>query len=251
MYASSSILSPLIYGCIDPSGFTPASFTVIEGSSGLVSETLFGLCAYTACSGHDVLIVDGANSFNPYAVSKAVKRMGSEPRYMLSRIHVARAFTEYQMDAIISDVHEAAIRWNTSLIAVLYLSYLFSTKDGKRLFSYILNILKETTRSLCTTTAVTSFGGTWWGDRMLAQNADKVIRIQVNKKHVRVQDGSNVFEHVPVPPGQTRFSDFSCEIPVPIKPQSGGDRTQEAQYASSGCAVQPGGQHNNMLDKRK
>jgi len=43
----------------------------------------------------------GANSFNPYAISRAVKFMGFEPGSALSRIHVARAFTEYQMDAII------------------------------------------------------------------------------------------------------------------------------------------------------
>lgn len=200
--------NPLICGCIDPSGFKPSCLTVIEGTSKLVPDTLFSLCARAACRGQDVILVDGANSFNPYAVSRTVKFMGFEPRSALSRIHVARAFTEYQMDAIISGLHEAVTRWNPSLVAVLYLSNLFSTEDGKKLFGSILKGMKEITQSLNIVTVVTSFGGIWWGDRMLAGNADRIIRIEENKKHVRVWDGNNVFEHVTVPSGQMRFNDY-------------------------------------------
>jgi len=159
--------------------------------------------------GQDAIVVDGANSFNPYAISRAVKCMGFEPRQALSRIHVARAFTEYQMDAIISDLVGAITRWDPRIVAVLYLSNLFSTQDGKKLFSSILRNLKETTRSLSLVTVVTSFGGIWWGDRMVAGNADRVIRIDETKTHIKVQDGDNLFEHVAVPPGQTRFIDFT------------------------------------------
>ncbi len=134
--------------------------------------------------------------------------MGFEPRSTLSRIHVARAFTEYQMDAIINDLREAVTRWDSRLVAVLYLSNLFSTQDGKKLFDPILKNLKETTQSLNIVTLVTSFGGIWWGDRMVAVNADRVIRIDEKKTLIRVQDGDNLFEHVSVPPGQTRFIDF-------------------------------------------
>lgn len=201
-------LNPLICGCIDPSGFKPSCITVIEGTSKLVPDTLFSLCARTACLGQDVILVDGANSFNPYAVSRAVKFMGFEPRQALSHIHVARAFTEYQMDAIISGLHEAVTGWDPSLVAVLYLSNLFSTQDGKKLFGSILKGIKETTQLLNTVTIVTSFGGIWWGDRMLAGNADRIIRIEEKKKQVRVWDGNKVFEYVTVPSGQMRFNDF-------------------------------------------
>jgi hypothetical protein len=47
------------------------------------------------------MFVDGWNSFNPYTLSKIAKSFGAEPRKVLSRIHVARAFIEYQMDALI------------------------------------------------------------------------------------------------------------------------------------------------------
>jgi hypothetical protein len=208
MHTSSRKTTPLICGCIDPWGFKPSSITVIEGTSALVPDTLFSLCARTAVTGHDVILVDGANSFNPYAISRAVKFMGFEPKSALSRIHVARAFTEYQMDAIISGLREAVIRWEPQLLAVLYLSNLFSTQDGKRLFSSILKSLKEVTQSLNTITVVTSFGGMWWGDLLVAGNADRVIRIEEKKDHVKVRDGDNLFEYVNVPPGQTRFNDY-------------------------------------------
>ena len=209
MQASFRPSNPLICGCIDPSGFQPSSLTVIEGISKLVPDAIFKLCARTACREQDVILVDGANSFNPYAISRAVKFMGFEPRSTLSRIHVARAFTEYQMDAIINDLREAVTRWDSRLVAVLYLSNLFSTQEGKKLFDPILKNLKETTQSLNLVTLVTSFGGIWWGDRMVAGNADRVIRIDEKKTLIRVQDGDNLFEHVSVPPGQTRFIDFN------------------------------------------
>ncbi len=199
-------MNPLMY--IDPCGFKPSCFTVIEGTSELVPETLFHLCAHAACKGQESILVDGANSANPYALSRAVKSMGSEPRMTLSHIHVARAFTEYQMDEILSSLHEAVVRWNPSLVAVLYLSNLFSTQDGKKLFDAILQSLKDITRSLCLVTVVASFGGMWWGDRMVAGNADRVIRIDETKTLIKIRDGNNLFEHVPIPPGQTRFIDF-------------------------------------------
>ncbi len=208
MQASFRPSNPLICGCIDPSGFQPSCLTVIEGTSKLVPDAIFKLCARSACKEQDVILVDGANSFNPYAISRAVKFMGFEPRCTLSRIHVARAFTEYQMDAIINDLREAVTRWDSRFVAVLYLSNLFSTQDGKKLFDPILKNLKDTTRSLNLVTVVTSFGGIWWGDRMIAGNADRIIRIYEKNTIIRVKDGDNLFEHVSVPPGQTRFIDF-------------------------------------------
>jgi hypothetical protein len=208
MHTSSRKINSFICGCIDPSGFKPSCITVIEGTSALVPDTLFNLCARSAVTGHDVILVDGANSFNPYAISRTVKFMGFEPKSALSRIHVARAFTEYQMDAIISGLHEAVNRWEPQLLAILYPSNMFSTQDGKRLFGPILKSLKEVTQSLNTITVVTSFGGMWWADLLVAENADRVIRIEEKKDLVKVRDGDNLFEHVNVPPGQTRFNDY-------------------------------------------
>jgi hypothetical protein len=183
--------------------------TVVEGTSGMVPHVLFRLCAASAAVGRDVVFVDGWNSFDPYAVSGMVKSLGGD-RTALSRIHVARAFTEYQMDALIGNLEEALTRWRPSVLAVSYLPSLFSGADGQRLFEPVLTHLHSLTVSSGVITAVTCFGGSWYGDRLLTAAADRVIRIeQPSKKRIRITDNGRVFEYVPVPPGQTRFTDFA------------------------------------------
>ena len=88
--------------CIDLRDFKPSCITVVEGSSSLVPDALFRLCAASIVSlDRDAIFVDGGNSFNPYSLSRIAKSFGAEPRKVLSRIHIARAFTEYQMEALI------------------------------------------------------------------------------------------------------------------------------------------------------
>jgi hypothetical protein len=199
--------------------------TVVEGTSGMVSHVLFRLCAASAASGRDVVFVDGWNSFDPYAVSKIAKSFGGD-RTTLSRIHVARAFTEYQMDALIGDLEEALTRWRPFVLAVSYLPSLFSGADGQRLFEPVITHLRSLTTSSGVITAITSFGGSWYGDRLLAEVADRVIRIeQPSKKCIKVTDNGRVFEYVPVPPGQTRFTDFAGGV------AHGQDRAELSQFA--------------------
>ncbi len=194
---------------IEPESFEPSHITVVEGSSVMVPAVLFRLCAASAASGRDAIFVDGWNSFDPYAVSRLAKSFGAG-RSMLSRIHVARAFTEYQMDALIADLGEAIESWTPSVLAVSYLPTLFSGADGRRLFEPVLTRLHSLTASSGIVTAITSFGGSWYGDRLLAALASRVIRIeQPSKKRIRIIDNGRVFEYVPVPPGQMRFTEFT------------------------------------------
>ena len=199
----------MYFALIDPASFKPSCITVVEGSSGMVPGVLFHLCAASAASGRNAVFLDGWNSFNPYAVSRFAKSFGAG-RAALARIHVARAFTEYQMDALISNLEEALTCFTPSVLAVSYLSSLFSGGDGRRLLEPLLLRLRSLTSTFGVITAVTSFGGSWYGDRLLAKAADRVIRIEhPSKKRIRVIDSGCVFEYVPVPPGQTRFTDFT------------------------------------------
>jgi hypothetical protein len=203
------IMSYTIPLIIDPESFEPSRITVVEGSSGMVPGVLFRLCAASAASGRDTMFVDGWNSFEPYTVSRIVKSFRGD-RTALSRIHVARAFTEYQMDALIGNLDEALRRWEPAVLAVSYLPTLFSGKDGRRLFEPLLSRLKSLTTDFDTITVITSFGGSWYGDRMLAASASRVIRIeQPSKKRIKIIDNGRMFEYLPVPPGQTRFADFT------------------------------------------
>jgi hypothetical protein len=191
-------------------GFESSCITVVEGSSSLVPDVLFRLCVSSVVSsGRDALFVDGWNSFNPYSLSKIAKSFGAEPRKVLSRIHVARAFTDHQMDALIHGLQDAIEQWNPAVLAISYLPSLFSGTDGKRLFEPALERLKLLTESSGIITAVTSFGGSWYGDRLLASKADRVIRIEhPSKKLIRIFDDGYVIESIPVAAGQMRLTGF-------------------------------------------
>ncbi len=208
---------------IDFQDFKPASITLVEGSSGLVPDVLFRLSAASVVSlDRDALFVDGGNSFNPYSLQKIAKSLGMEPRKVLSRIHIARAFTEYQMDALIHGLQQALAQWNPAVVAVSYLPSLFSAPDGMRLLEPLIEHLKLLTASSNAIMAISSFGGSWYGDRLLASKADRVIRIEyASKKLIRIIDNGRVFEYMPVPPGQLRFTDF-------INLNSGGEYGQNS-----------------------
>ncbi len=196
--------------CTDLQGFKPSCITVVEGSSSPVPDVLFLLCISSVISsGRDAMFVDGGNSSNPYALSKIAKFFGEEPRKVLSRIHVARAFTEYQMDALIHGLQDAVEQWNPAVLAISYLPSLFSGSDGRRLLEPLVEHLKLLTESSGIIMAITSFGGSWYGDKLLASKADRVICIEhPSKKLVRIIDDGYVFEYMPVPSGQMRFTDF-------------------------------------------
>jgi hypothetical protein len=197
--------------CIDLQDFKSSGVAVIEGSSSMVPEVLYRLCAASVISfERDAIFIDGWNSFNPYAVSKVAKSLGAPSKKVLSRIHVARAFTEYQMDALLGEsLREAIECWNPAVLAISYLPSMFSGADGRRLFKPLLERIKSLTATSGIITAITSFGGSWYGDRLLAAMADRVIRIeQPSKKLVRIIDDGYISEFMPVPPGQMRFTDF-------------------------------------------
>jgi hypothetical protein len=184
---------------------------LIEGSSSLVPDVLFRLCAASVVSlDRDAVFVDGGNSFNPYFVSRIAKSLGAEPRKVLSRTHVARAFTEYQMEALILGLQDAVERWNPSVLAISNFPSLFNSSDGMRLFKPLVEQLKILTASSDIITAITSLGRQSHEDMLLASMADRVIRIeQPSKNLIRLFDNGHIFEYIPLPPGQMRFTDFT------------------------------------------
>jgi hypothetical protein len=59
------------------------------------------LAAFAASLGFRVLVADGANSFDPYVVSKFARKEGFLPDELLKKISVARAFTCHQLATLI------------------------------------------------------------------------------------------------------------------------------------------------------
>lgn len=61
------------------------------------------LSALAASVGFKVVVADGANSFDPYMVSKFARKERLQPDELLKKISVARAFTCHQLFTLIRD----------------------------------------------------------------------------------------------------------------------------------------------------
>jgi len=66
-----------------------------------------------------MMVLDGANTFDPYLVSELARKAGQTPEEFLRRIRVSRSFTCHQMLSLIHQVEKAARQWNSWLILLL------------------------------------------------------------------------------------------------------------------------------------
>jgi len=77
-----------------------------------------------------VIYVDGGNTFNPYAVSAIAQEYELDPRAALERVFVSRAFTAYQLSALIFETLENALRqYRSKLVLISDITNLFLDRD--------------------------------------------------------------------------------------------------------------------------
>jgi len=61
------------------------------------------VAGWIAGQGIDVIVLDGANRFDPYMVSSFAKKVSLLPENLLRKIRIARAFTCYQMATLVEE----------------------------------------------------------------------------------------------------------------------------------------------------
>lgn len=209
---------------INADDFKSSSVTVIEGPIEYTLQILFRLCVDSIIKlNKDSLFIDCRNTFNPYEIMKILKeddiRSNIEQRKVLSRMHIVRAFTEYQLESIVSELNNVIARYDPSILIISYMPELFRN-NNYRLFNSLMKQLISTTISSDIITVITSFGSSH-EDKFLASKADRVINIEkikskrgkkgrkVKKKDIiKIVDNGKVSEMVPTPDGQTRFDQF-------------------------------------------
>ena len=119
-----------------------------DGACGLALRAL----AVPLLRGEAVVTADGANRFDPYEISRAARERGGDGREALSRIHVSRAFTCHQMEALLSRrMPEALSRFDARLALVLGLPETFADPDvpcaeASRVFRNCLSALRALAR---------------------------------------------------------------------------------------------------------
>lgn len=89
------------------SELTLASLPIFPGRILFGGEGAEEISSYVAGwmvgGGIDVIVLDGANRFNPYMVSSLARKTLVSPENLLKRIRIARAFTCYQMATMIGE----------------------------------------------------------------------------------------------------------------------------------------------------
>ncbi len=76
------------------------------------------LSAFAASLGFKVLVADGANSFDPYVVSKFARKEGFQPDELLKEISIARAFTCHQLATLIRERLDPVVPPGASALVV-------------------------------------------------------------------------------------------------------------------------------------
>lgn len=66
-----------------------------------------------------ILWIEAANRFELFAFTEGAKRWGNNPQPFLKQIHVARAFTLYQLGTLCTDGLQAALRQHPGALTVL------------------------------------------------------------------------------------------------------------------------------------
>jgi hypothetical protein len=139
--------------CLFP-GFMFGDFAVFHGSSA-VRSLLTRLCVRAQLPYQlggletNVLFVDGGNSFRLYDVSSFAQACELDPREVLGRIFVSRAFIAYQLTSLIFEQLQSAIETCNSKVVILsdlaqlYLDSDVPKKEAQEVFLQLTGYLAD------------------------------------------------------------------------------------------------------------
>lgn len=179
--------------------FEESSTTIIRGKYEITTEILYLLCINSVYNNKDAIFIDGSNTFNPYIISRMAKFLGIDQKKVLKHIIIARAFTEYQMDALILDLDNIIKQKNPGVLVISNLSFdghkndinrLENTKvdeqSDKHLKKLIQNIKSVTKSSGIITVISSNLNYDKSYINLIEFNADKILNID-NFTHEKVK----------------------------------------------------------------
>ena len=120
-------------------GFQSGDFAVLVGRplSMMLSFLLSVRCQLPFRKGglnSRVVYIDGGNTFDPYAVSAIAQEFDLDPRTVLEKIFISRAFTAYQLTALVFEKLEETLKtYRSKLVVVSDITGLFLDRDVPRI----------------------------------------------------------------------------------------------------------------------
>jgi predicted ATP-dependent serine protease len=206
-------------------GFRSSQVTLLDSDSSYASSLLHLLCVRALSQfDEEVVWIDGGNTIDPYAISSLCKRLRLDKREILSRINVSRAFTAYQLVALIDEkLEEQVERSAPSTIIVSSITDMFLDKDMKWMESHQLlrrcaEDISRITKNHETISVVTghAFHKAGTGpmlSTLLYEHADQAIQMRARKDglHFRVPRADREIVFLPVPWNQLTLDEFRGE----------------------------------------
>jgi hypothetical protein len=138
-------------------GFAAGDFALLHGSHA-VSSLASLLCIRAQLPpqlgglGSNVVFIDGASTFRLYQITRLARLHQLDPKQVLDRIYISRAFTAYQMAALILQKLEDAVKTcNAKLVIISDIPAMFLDKDvqeeeAKSIYSQVTTRLSNFTR---------------------------------------------------------------------------------------------------------
>jgi hypothetical protein len=146
--------------------------------------------------GSSSVFVDGGNRFDPYLISENARLLGLEPEETLKNIWISRAFTSYQLTAIVTEkLPEILNQVNSKLvvvsdIATLYCDSGIEMLEAKTTFNRVTRFLWNLVRERNLLLVVTSFSSTNRRKRTLEQyllgRSDIAAKVEEGNPHVKL-----------------------------------------------------------------
>lgn len=116
-------------------GFTLGDFAVLHGSQSVLSLSSL-LCVRAQLPtqlgglGSRVVFVDGGNSFKLYQIARLARLHKLDPKKILKKIHIARAFTAYQITTLVLEkLKETVNKYKAKLVIISDIAGFFLDKD--------------------------------------------------------------------------------------------------------------------------
>jgi len=144
--------------------FAPGEATLWIGPARATESLLEILYAGCVAAGGRLSLLEGANRFHPYRIGERARSLGIDPGEALDRIRLARAFTAYQMIALVDGWAREVRRTRPTFLVAheipsLFFESEFSPEERGPLLAHAARVLAELARSTRLPMLITSATG--------------------------------------------------------------------------------------------
>jgi len=203
-------------------GFQSSKITLVDSDHPFSFDMVSMLCVGAINSlFSNVVFVDGGNSIDLYTIASLSKRAGLKPEDVLSKIKVARAFTAYQLDSIISDrLEEVICKCEPSLLVISCITDLLMDRnvreiEARTILKRSLSIVEDITCEHNLITILTRkkrlpASRALVLNDILYDGVDEIIKINGKKKGIEIHlvNRDLVMQYLPVSIHQTTLDEF-------------------------------------------